>query len=144
MTRRDPCRLHGTFDLVGFRPCDAGDFPSLNYMATSGLGQPGPPKPSLLSTEPGPAWPSQPLTSIGKSLTLFDGPWASPAPNPSLLSADPSVLLARPLTSISQARPPAGLRPKPFRGQILRKESLWEQNRHRHMFRKLATILATA
>ena len=70
-----------------------------------------PPNPSLLSTGPRPARPSpiphfyrqglgqpgsQPLTSIGKPLTFIDGPWASPAPNP-------SRLLARPLTSISQS-----------------------------------------
>ena len=33
----------------------------------------------------------------------------------------------------SQAWRPAGLRPKPFRGQIPRKESRSEQNRHRHI-----------
>ena len=81
--------------------------------------RPGLPNPSLLSTGPGPAQPPQ-------SLTFIDRPWASPAPKPSLL-------LARPLTSISQSWPSAGFRPKPFRGPLLRKESLSEQNRDRQM-----------
>ena len=111
------------------------------------LGQHDPPNPSHLSTGPGPA-------RDPKSLTFIDRPWASPAPKPSLLLAkpsllstgpgparpptphfywpDPSLLSARPLASISQAWPPAGLRPKPFRGQLRHKESLGEQNRHRH------------
>ena len=79
--------------------------------------RPGLPNPSLLSTGPGPARPPKAFTFIDR---------ASPAPNPSLL-------LARPLASISQSWPPAGFRPKPFRGLLLRKESLSEQNRHRHV-----------
>ena len=74
--------------------------------------KPQAPKPSLLSTGPGPAWPPTPH--------FYRRRWASPAPNPSLLSArpltsvgqtprfywpDPSLLLARPLASISQAAP---------------------------------------
>ena len=68
-----------------------------------GLGRPGPPQPLTFIDGPGPA-------RLPKALTFIDGPWARPAhPNPSLLSTgpgppNPSLLLARPLTSISQAR----------------------------------------
>ena len=74
--------------------------PHFHWLA---LGQPGPPTPSLLSTGPGPARPP-------KVLTFIDRPWASPAHlNPSLVAAGPgqpkpSLRLARPLASISQAR----------------------------------------
>ena len=68
-----------------------------------GLGRPGPPNPSLLSTGPGPARSSQ-------IPHFYRRAGARPAHlNPSLLSTgpgppNPSLLLARPLTSISQAR----------------------------------------
>ena len=69
-----------------------------------GLGRPGPTQPLTFIDGPGPARPP-------KALTFIDGPWAHPAHlNPSLLSTgpgqpNPSLLLARPLASISQARP---------------------------------------
>ena len=85
-----------------------------------GLGRPGPPTPHFYRQGPGQPGPPQ-------SLTFIDRPWAGPAPNPSLLLAnpsllstgpgpaqsptphfywpDPSLLSARPLTSIGQARP---------------------------------------
>ena len=69
-----------------------------------GLGRPGPAQPLTFIDGPGPARPP-------KALTFIDGPWARPAHlNPSLLSTgagqpNPSLLLARPLASISRAGP---------------------------------------
>ena len=59
------------------------------------LGRPGPPKPSLLSTGPGPARPPIPHFYREESLTFIDRARPARPPNPSLL-------LAKPLTSIGQ------------------------------------------
>ena len=99
-----PASCHMRVCQIGWAGQPWARNPKTPHFYWLGLGRPSHPNPSLLSTGPGPARPP-------KFLTFINGPWASPAhPNPSLLSTgldppNPSLLLARPLASISQARP---------------------------------------
>ena len=71
-----------------------------------GPGPARPPKPSLLSTGPGPAWPPNPsLLSTGIPHFYREGLGLPGPPTPHFYWPDPSLLLARPLTSMSQVRP---------------------------------------
>ena len=80
------------------------------------------------------------LWASPQTFTFTDRPWASPRPSflstglgPAWSPTRLSLLLARPLTSISWAWSPPCVRPAPFSGHIHRKESLSEQNKHWHM-----------
>ena len=150
MGEQDRAGVHGKVWALG-RPG-----PPTPHFYRQGLGQPGPPKPSLLSTGPGPAQAPQPLTSIGEPLTFIDRPWARPGPpTPHFYWQTPHFYRQalgqpgpQPLTSIGQtphfyqpdpsllsARPGRQLASDPSLSWTdSRKESLSEQNRHRHMF----------